>query len=458
MATAVVMPKQGNTVESCIIVGWRKQVGDRVSAGDVLCEAETDKALIEVESPADGTILSLFFQEGEEVPVMTNIAVVGEPGEDFEALRPAGVGTPAAPAADQEEETTSVPVTGGPEVVAPLAAPPAEPAVTDDRLKISPRARRLAHRKQVDVSTTAAGSGPGGRIIEQDIQAVIAQRPAMSPLAQSMVESGEYSAPARGSGVSGRIMAADLAPVSAATATAEPSVPAEDQIEIVPVQGIRRVIANRMLESLQTTAQLTLNTAADARALQAYRQQLKTSAEEFGLQTVTVNDLLLYAVSRLLPRYPALNALFTGQEIHQYRAVHLGMAVDTPRGLMVPTIRRANSLSLKQLAVESKRLANACLDGKIAPDELTGGTFTVTNLGNLGVESFTPVLNPPQVAILGVGGINLKPVQGDTEVEFVPHISLSLTINHQVVDGAPAARFLQALASGLAQFELLLAM
>ena len=125
---------------------------------------------------------------------------------------------------------------------------------------------------------------------------------------------------------------------------------------------------------------------------------------------------------------------------------------------MVPTIRRTNSLSLKQLAVESKRLATACLDGKIAPDELTGGTFTVTNLGNLGVESFTPVLNPPQVAILGVGGINLKPVQGETGVEFVPHISLSLTINHQVVDGAPAARFLQALANGLAQFELLLAM
>jgi pyruvate dehydrogenase E2 component (dihydrolipoamide acetyltransferase) len=252
-------------------------------------------------------------------------------------------------------------------------------------------------------------------------------------------------------------MAADLASVSTVTPPTEPAAPVDDEIEIIPVQGIRKVIANRMLESLQTTAQLTLNSSADARALQAYRQRLKTSSEELGLQTVTVNDLLLFAVSRLLPRYPALNALFTGQEIHRYRAVHLGVAVDTPRGLMVPTIRRANSLSLKQLADESKRLANACLDGKIAPDELTGGTFTVTNLGNLGIESFTPVLNPPQVAILGVGGISLKPVQIDAEVKFIPHIGLSLTINHQVVDGAPAARFLQALATGLAQFELLLA-
>jgi pyruvate dehydrogenase E2 component (dihydrolipoamide acetyltransferase) len=315
----------------------------------------------------------------------------------------------------------------------------------------------LADRKQLDV-LSATGSGPGGRIIERDVQAMIAQKPVMSPLAQSMVDSGGYSAPAKGSGVSGRIMAADLAPVSTATTPIQPAAPADDEVEIIPVQGIRKVIANRMLESLQTTAQLTLNSSADARALQAYRQQLKTSSEELGLQTVTINDLLLFAVSRFLPRYPTLNALFTGQEIHQYRVVQLGVAVDTPRGLMVPTIRRANLLSLKQLADESKRLANACLDGKIAPDELAGGTFTVTNLGNLGIESFTPVLNPPQVAILGVGGIYLKPVQVDSEVKFIPHIGLSLTINHQVVDGAPAARFLQALATGLAQFELLLAM
>ena len=173
---------------------------------------------------------------------------------------------------------------------------------------------------------------------------------------------------------------------------------------------------------------------------------------------MTINDLILLAVSRTLPQYPELNALFANETISLYKNVHLGVAVDTPRGLMVPVIQRANLLSLKQIAVESKRLASACLEGRITPDELSGGTFTVTNLGSLGIESFTPVLNPPQVGILGVGNIQLKPVEWEGEVRFIPHLHLSLTINHQVVDGAPAARFLQALAQGLAEIELLLAL
>jgi pyruvate dehydrogenase E2 component (dihydrolipoamide acetyltransferase) len=167
--------------------------------------------------------------------------------------------------------------------------------------------------------------------------------------------------------------------------------------------------------------------------------------------------LVLLAVARVLPRIPDLNARFTGEAVHRHKNVQLGMAVDTPRGLMVPVIRQANLLSLKQIGAEAKRLAAACLDRKITPDELSGGTFTVTNLGVFGIESFTPVLNPPEVAILGVGNIALKPVQTETGVEFAPHLNLSLTINHQVVDGAPAARFLQALAQGLADIDLLLA-
>jgi pyruvate dehydrogenase E2 component (dihydrolipoamide acetyltransferase) len=212
-----------------------------------------------------------------------------------------------------------------------------------------------------------------------------------------------------------------------------------------------------MLESLQTTAQLTMNTSADARTLLAYRQRLKTSSEALGLQKVTINDLILLAVSRILPQFPQLNALFQDDTIYQYGPVHLGLAVDTPRGLMVPVIRNAQALSLRQLAEESRRLASACLAGQITPDELSGGTFTVTNLGSLGIENFTPILNPPQVGILGVGNVNLKPIDIDDNVQFIKHIGLSLTINHQVVDGAPAARFLQALAEGLAELELLLA-
>jgi pyruvate dehydrogenase E2 component (dihydrolipoamide acetyltransferase) len=278
-----------------------------------------------------------------------------------------------------------------------------------------------------------------------------------------MLASGGYSVPAQGSGVSGRIRSDDLQklPETAEVGTGDrrpETGPQLDEFEVIPVKGIRKVIASRMLESLQSTAQLTLNSAADARALLAYRQRLKGSNEGLGLQKITLNDLLLFAVARTLPQYPQLNALFSGDTISQYKNVHLGVAVDTPRGLMVPVIRRANTLSLKHMAEEAKRLATACLSSSVKADELSGGTFTVTNLGSFGIESFTPVLNPPQVAILGVGNINLKPVEVEGKVEFIPHLSLSLTINHQVVDGAPAARFLQALAQGLAQIELLLAL
>jgi pyruvate dehydrogenase E2 component (dihydrolipoamide acetyltransferase) len=325
-------------------------------------------------------------------------------------------------------------------------------------VNISPRARNLAAKRNLDIAGLQ-GSGPEGRIIERDIQAALVKAPAMTPLARTMVTQGGYEAPARGSGAGGRILARDLSAMPAAPVHTKAVGGEEaDEVKATPVKGVRKVIAERMLNSLQTTAQLTLNTTADARALKAYRQRLKQSQAELGLQTVTINDLILLAVSRTLLQYPELHARFTDETIYQYQDVHLGVAVDTPRGLMVPVIRRANILSLRQLAQEAKRLATACLDKTIAPDELTGGTFTVTNLGSFGIETFTPVLNTPEVGILGVGNINLKPVEGEGEVTFIPHLGLSLTINHQVIDGAPAARFLQTLAQGLAELELLLAL
>jgi pyruvate dehydrogenase E2 component (dihydrolipoamide acetyltransferase) len=277
-----------------------------------------------------------------------------------------------------------------------------------------------------------------------------------------------------------------LLPLQPSSAVAAPTpvlpVPAAspvDEITTIAVKGVRKIIAERMLASLQTTAQLTLNSSADARTLQSLRKRFKESPEMWGLRGVTINDLVLFAVAHSLPQHPDLNALFADSTISQYKRVHLGVAVDTPRGLLVPVVRNADTLTLKQLAAEAKRLAAGAQIGKLNPDELSGGTFTVTNLGSFGVESFTPVLNPPQVAILGVSGISLKAVEAkakaeakaeakteakteakaeaETSVEFVPHIGLSLTINHQVVDGAPAARFLQTLAQAIAQIDLLLA-
>lgn len=428
MAVPILMPKLGNTVESCIIMAWKKQVGDHVLAGDLLCQVETDKATLEVECTDGGTILAFFFEEGDDVPVLTPIAAVGQPGEPTDHLRP-----PAKELAEPTEEE-------------PRPAPPAPTAYSSvGPAAVSPRARKLAAADGIDTSKVT-GSGPGGRVIERDVAAA-RHRQRLTPVAQRMLSEGGYTAPDRGSGPAGQIRAADLILSSAV----------EEDVKRQPLSNMRKLIARRMWDSLQTTAQLTLNSSADARAILDYRRQLKESPESLSLKGVTLNDMLLFAVARTLPAFPELNALFDGEIITVFRQVHLSFAVDSPRGLMVPLIRSANSLSLKGISAESARLAAACQQGRVAPDDLDGGTFTVSNLGGLGVESFTPILNPPQVGILGVGSINLKPVALGGEVQFIPHIGLSLTINHQVVDGAPAARFLQALCRNLAEFELLLA-
>ncbi len=331
------------------------------------------------------------------------------------------------------------------------------------------RARNLAARKQVDL-TSFRGSGPGGRVIERDVEAAAAELPKLSPVAKAMVAQGGFAVPEQGSGPGGRIMARDLAEAAQEPMPSTPlpqaaTVPAsapgpEEGVEVTPVRGVRKVIAERMLASLQTTAQLTLHSSADARTLLSLRKRFKASDPALGLQAVTINDVLLFAVARILPLHPQLNATYGDNVIRQVRDVHLGFAVDTPRGLLVPVIRHAQLLSLRALAQEGKRLAGAIQGGTILPDEMVGGTFTVTNLGNLGIEQFTPILNTPQVAILGVGSIAPKPVYlaaDDEQVSFVPHVGLSLTINHQIVDGAPGARFLQALAAGIKDLDILLA-
>lgn len=470
MATAVVMPKQGQSVESCIIVDWKKRPGDTIAEGDILAEVETDKAVLEVPSPVAGTLLELFFSAGDDVPVLTPIAAIGAAGEDVNNLRPANTSTPPP---------QNIPNSALPPAISPTLEP--TPLVSSDTIPanvvnatvhvgISPRARNLAERKLVDTSNLQ-GSGPAGRIIERDIEAALASQPRVSPVAKAMVASGDFALPDLGSGPGGRIMSRDLAtptpPLAPSESAKERQIPLSTpppqailgagEGEVIPIRGVRKVIADRMLASMQTTAQLTMHTSADGRALLALRKRFKASDATLGLQGVTINDLVLFAVARTLPQHGILNATMGENAITQYRDIHLGFAVDTPRGLLVPVIRHANQLSLRSLATEGKRLSSAIQAGTITPDEMAGGTFTVTNLGNLGIEQFTPILNVPQVAILGVGSVNLKPVEVDGEVEFIPHIALSLTINHQAVDGAPAARFLQALTAGIKDLDLLLA-
>ena len=434
MVQAIILPKLGNTVESAIILNWRADIGAAVTMGDVLCEIETDKATLEVESTASGIVLAHFYQEGDEVPVLQNIAVVGQAGESYAQFRPAATSEPNTTAT-----TLASPINAGDQMRSFSAS---ESTGTPH---ISPRAKHLAQRKGIDFADLR-GSGPEGRIIERDIEAAIDRQAKLSPVAQKMLASGDFKL-AEDAAAGARVTKVDLVPVAH-----EP----RPAVNAVPLKGVRKIIAKRMLESMQSTAQLTLHSSGEANALQTMRQRFKSSEESYGVRHVTINDLIMFAVSRTLPAFPDLNAFLEDNTIYQHEAVQLGMAVDTTRGLFVPVIRHADTLSLRALSAEAARLADACRQQKLLPDELAGGSFTVSNLGGLGVDQFTPILNTPQVAILGIGAIKLKPLAGKDGVNFVPHVGLSLTVNHQVVDGAPAARFLAKLAENLRDIDLLI--
>ena len=339
MATAVVMPKQGNSVESCIIVSWKKHVGDVVAVDDVLCEVETDKATMDVPSPVAGTLLAAYFQEGDDVPVMTTIAAVGAAGEDAAGLAPAGATAAVAPAPPPQQAVEPAIPAVKPAAPAPTTA--AAAVIGEEPVGISPRARHLAERKGIDPAGLA-GSGPGGRVIERDVQAALAAQPKLTPVAKAMVAEGGYSVRGQGSGPGGRVTSKDLvksetgsqasAPAPVSQPAGVPAMTAND-VEIIPVKGVRKVIADRMLQSLQTTAQLTLHASADARALQALRARLKASPEAMGLRSVTINDLVLLAVARTLPQFPGLNALFTGMPSSSISTCSLAL----------PSTRRAGS-------------------------------------------------------------------------------------------------------------------
>lgn len=446
MATEVLMPRQGQSVESCIIIDWKVNEGDVVTEGQALCEVETDKATFEVEATASGTVLGIFYPADADVEVLKPIAAIGEPGEDISALRPEA-------SEDSGQKT---------EVSAPVEAPKVEEKVQTSDLRpltsgtsagVSPRAKNLAEKKGVDVSTVV-GTGPNGRVIERDVAAA----QAVTPAAQAKASAEGLAIPVAGSGMGGRVVMADLTGVvPEAVSQAVASMDFPGATEEIPVKGVRKVVASRMMASLQNTAQLTLNTSADARSIMGYRKKCKAAPEEAGVNDINITDVVLYATVKTLTEFPEMNAHWKGDKIVQFKNVHLGLAVDTPRGLTVPVIRYANLMSLKQLSAEAKRVAKACIDGTIEPDELTGGTFTITNIGSLGIESFTPVLNAPEVGILGVCAIQPKPVMNGGDVEFVPHMGLSLTIDHSAVDGAPGARFLASLRSKLAAFEITLA-
>lgn len=442
MATPVIMPKQGQSVESCIITKWHKNVGDKVSVGDILFSYETDKASFEEEAKTEGTMLAMFFEEGDDVECLLNVCVIGNEGEDFAQFDPNGGGEAA------KEETTEQKTEAPIEQVQTAAL--AEPVNSGEFVKISPRAKNLADKSGADIRY-AQPTGPNGRIIERDVENVIAQGKMVTPGA--MDEYSEMGITAEGTGIGGRVTTFDLDKVETVpvTYTADSDIP---EFEEVKLTNIRKIIAKSMHASLANSAQLTLNSSFDATDILAFRKNLKENAESMGLPNITLNDIVIYAVSRALIRHREINSHFMGETLKLFNTAHIGVACDTPRGLMVPTMFGADKRSLADIAVQSKALTTACKDGSISPDLLTGGTFTITNLGTLGVESFTPVLNPPQSGILGVCGLVERTKNG------VPYkaMGLSLTFDHRAIDGADAARFLQDVIKSLENFSLSLVM
>ena len=445
MATLVIMPRQGQSVESCVITSFNKKVGDTVEKGDVLFSYETDKSSFEEPAPEAGKILAIFREEGDDVPCLENVLVIGNDGEDISAFIPKADAPAEAPKAEAAVEEKK-------EVVAE-AAPVAVAEATGvvDTRSISPRARLLAEKTHADL-LKAVPTGPNGRIIERDVQKLVDLGLTVSPAAKD-----GYTSATEGSGISGKVVLSDLgakAPEEAAPAVAAAPV-ADFYDEKIP--NIRQIIAKAMCNSLSTMAQLTFNSSFDATKMIALRNSLKAGAEKMGLANITYNDMILFAVSRVLKNHKMFNAHYLNDDTMRFfNTVNLGIAVDTERGLMVPTVFGAEKLSLNEVSMKAKSVITDAQSGKINPDLLKGATFTVSNLGSLGIESFTPIVNPPQTAILGIDCITKRIKEVNGEDVTYPAMGLSLTVDHRAIDGADAARFLKDVGFALENIDILL--
>jgi pyruvate dehydrogenase E2 component (dihydrolipoamide acetyltransferase) len=426
MAVAVIMPRQGQSVETCIITEWLKKKGDPVKTGDILFSYETDKASFDGEAPADGVLLEIFVAAGDEVPVLTNIAVIGNPGEDANALRPGGPVSPAA------ESTVSVEkAAAAPRVV--LGTP--APAESGQRVRISPRAKAMALKMGLNPALLL-GTGPNGRIIVRDLENVQGQPEGTDPDAFATTSTAN-TAP---TGAFTQFQGA--APIGA--------------FEEKKLSNVRKLIARAMYESISTSAQLTHHMSADVRKILALRSQVKAEIDKGSNINITLNDMICFAVIRALELFPGINSHFTGTTLRAFKKVHLGLAVDTPRGLMVPAIQDADDYSLRGLSARLLEVAEQCRKGNVNPEMLasTAASFTVSNLGNYGVEMFTPIINLPQVAILGVNTIISRPADlGNGTFGFIPVIGLSLTYDHRAVDGGPATLFLKEIKNQIENFN-----
>ena len=420
----VTMPKAGITVESCILTEWKVKVGDTVKEGDVMFSYETDKSSFDYQAEVAGEVLAIFCEVGDEVPVLSNVCAVGPHGEDASCYAPDGAAAPVA------EEVKVAPA------AAPVASAPVATATAnaDGRIFVSPRAKSLAEKLGVDLKDATA-TGPNGRIIERDIR--------------------EASVKVKEAPVVEQAQAPAAAPVASAPVVEKASADLKAYKD-EKMSNIRKVIAKNMVMSLSTMAQLTHTISFDCTNIMAFRKMLKDNAEILKLPPITINNIIVFAVSRVLKKHRDLNAhLINGDTMRYFEHVNMGIATDTPRGLLVPTLFGADTMTLSQIAINSKKLSQDAIDGKIAPEFLTGGSFTISNVGTMGIESFTPVVNPPQTGILGVNTLETR-IKLGKEGEIIPYtaMALSLSYDHRALDGAPASRFLKDLKDDLENFSI----
>ena len=457
MAVEFFIPKLGQTVEEVTIIDWLVKDGERVEQGQSVLEVETDKAVFPVEANASGVIHLGPFKQGDVVPVITTVAVIGKPDELFPVLR-------LPTTKNQEIAQTAEPTPSGQQMlvesttVIPSASSESLTTGTLTRPFVSPRARKLADKKHIDLRQVAPTGGAGVRIVERDVLDYLTRAPKLTPVARHAAkEAGVSLYGVSGTGPGGRITRLDIeravqdktgsAPasssfVSATQVSTDLEVLGLEVQERIPLSGVRGLIAERMAYSVHTTARVTLVMEVDATQLVQQRDYLKERFEQEWGFAPGYNDLLAKMVATSLRQFPYMNARLTQDAILHLKPINLGMAVDTDRGLLVPVIRDADQKGLRQFGLEFRQLAERARNRKSLPDDLTGGTFTITSLGAFGVDAFTPVINYPEAAILGVGRIAPRATVVDGQLAVRTMCTLSLVFDHRLVDGAPAARFL----------------
>lgn len=386
MAVEVVMPKLGMAMKEGIITSWNIKAGDNVAKGELIASINSEKIETEIEAPTDGTVLDIAVSEDEGVPPGTVICYIGKPNEKVEVHEGTKV----------EEELTASEVPQNVQHPEPLG----KEVTNKQRIKISPVAKKIAKTENLDIKSLL-GTGPGGRITKVDVLKALEERVAV------------------------------------------PEVLEQEESKVIPVTGMRKAIANRMHASLQNSAQLTLTMKVDVTDLVALHKEIAEVVQKRYDNKLTITDFVSRAVVLALGDHKEMNSAYIDDAIHQFEHVHLGMAVALEKGLVVPAIRFANNLSLVELSKEIKNVAQKARAGNLNSDDMQGTTFTISNLGSFGIEYFTPVLNAPETGILGVGAIEHVPVYKGKKLRKGSMLPLSLTFDHRVLDGAPAAAFLR---------------